>query len=240
MPTWDEIARGYYDPNFGTYLTPSRLDWGGMIAAQPTWQGRVPNYSAGVDWPGVGQFRVEQLPWRMIGGELQRVVGDPTYEQLRVLQPRATYGTPTVPVVPRPAGQYSGTPTFNPLDFAYAGSPAAQREAATPPVWPGGPAWPGQQWAAPVEAAYVAPPAGAPTGAPVVDPWKGANVVTTPIVVPTEEKRREEEQQYQGRPDGRLGSRGQHPPNAAYVSDDGLVSYDAQGYRLDWYGNRAF
>ena len=31
-----------------------------------------------------------------------------------------------------------------------------------------------------------------------------------------------------------------HPPNAAYVSPDGLVSYDAQGYRLDSVGNRAF
>jgi hypothetical protein len=33
---------------------------------------------------------------------------------------------------------------------------------------------------------------------------------------------------------------GRHPPNAAFVSDDGLVSYDAQGYRLDHLGNRAF
>jgi hypothetical protein len=29
-------------------------------------------------------------------------------------------------------------------------------------------------------------------------------------------------------------------PNTVYVSDDGLVSYDAQGYRLDSNGNRAF
>lgn len=31
-----------------------------------------------------------------------------------------------------------------------------------------------------------------------------------------------------------------HPPNAAYTSDDGLISYDAGGYQLDSLGNRAF
>jgi hypothetical protein len=31
-----------------------------------------------------------------------------------------------------------------------------------------------------------------------------------------------------------------HPPNTAYVSDDYLVGYDAQGYRLDALGHRAF
>lgn len=51
-----------------------------------------------------------------------------------------------------------------------------------------------------------------------------------------QEQQREQENPWGG--GRRLGDRS-HPPNAVYVSDDGLVSYDAQGYRLDWYGNRA-
>lgn len=33
--------------------------------------------------------------------------------------------------------------------------------------------------------------------------------------------------------------RRRHPPNAVYVSEDGLVSWDAAGWRLDSNGNRA-